>query len=73
MKIGRFRFINFIDSFRSTWLKTLICPSRLYQVIKVLLQRLCKLDSDLLSGVSKIEEEHLKTQEKAYCTAQPHY
>ena len=40
---------------------------------KVLLQPLCKLDSDLLRGVSKIEEEQAKTQESAYCTAQPHY
>lgn len=39
----------------------------------VLLQRLCKLDSDLLRGVSKIEEEQAKKQENAYCTAQPHY
>lgn len=40
---------------------------------KVLLQRLCKLDSDLLRGVSKNEEEQAKKQENAYCTAQPHY
>ena len=40
---------------------------------KVLLQRLCKLDSDLLRGVSKIEKEQAKTQENAYCTAQLRY
>ena len=50
-----------------------MCPSRLYQVIKVLLQRLCKLDSDLHKIGGEIEDKQAKTQENAYCTAQLHY